>query len=296
MARIAVVTDSTASLPPEMYERYGIFMVPYYVHVEGRSHRDMVDLLPEAFNRYLSELPDGAELPRTANPSPGDYVRAYGQAAEDADEIVSFHMTSKGSGAYGCAQVARDMLGEELRRVRIHLVDTRNVSMGHGWLALQAARAAQAGANLEEIMGLVKRALPRVRMLQTADTLRYLYMGGRIGKAQHLVGSLLNIRPLITMEDGVIGTLGVARTRERALERIAELLGQAVSAGEAVRVALTHAAARADAERLLALARKKARVVETLFCDLSPALAVHSGPGTVGLCYYPEEGASAATP
>jgi len=296
MSHIAVVTDSTASLPADAYVRYGITMVPYYVHVEGRSHRDMVDLLPEAFNRYLADLPDDAELPRTANPSPGDYVHAYGEAAKAADVILSFHMTSIGSGAYGCAQVAREMLAEALPKVHIHLVDTRNVSMGHGWLALQAARAAQAGATLEEIMAGVQRAISRVRMLQTADTLRYLYMGGRIGRAQHLVGSLLNIRPLISMEDGVITTLGVARTRERALTRIADLLGQAVLLGESVRVALTHAAARADAERLLDLARQKARVIEALFCDLSPALAVHSGPGTVGLCYYPEESQLIATP
>lgn len=287
MAQVAVITDSTASLPESFYERYGLLMVPYYVHMEGRVLRDMVDLRPAEFNAYMANLPDGAQLPSTATPGPGDYIAAFQEAAKRARQIISFHMTSVGSGAYQSARVAREMIAQQLKGARIEVVDTRNVSMCHGWMALQAAREAIEGASLDDILEGVRRAIPVARMLQTADTLRYLYMGGRIGRAQHLVGSALHIRPLISMEDGVIVTLGVARSRQGAYQRMAALVGKAMGAGGRVRLALTHAAAAAEAETLRQLVSQVVTPVETLMCELSPALTVHSGPGTVGLCYLP---------
>jgi DegV family protein with EDD domain len=290
---VVVITDSTASLPPELYTRYGILMVPYYVHIEGRPYRDMVDILPTDFNRYLASLADDAPLPKSANPGPGDYLEAFRLAAERGREIVTVHMTSIGSGAYQAALAAREMAAESLRHLHIHVVDTRNVSMCHGWMALQAARAAAAGLSVEEILALIARMMPLTRMIQTADTLRYLYMGGRIGRAKHLVSTLLNIKPLISMEEGEIVTLGVVRTRRRALERMVELIQRAMG-GEAaqshpVRLAYTHAAAEGEVSALRALAEGTLRVAETLVCELCPALAVHTGPGTVGLCYTPAD-------
>lgn len=178
MSQVAVVTDSTASLPERMCERYQILMVPYCVHLGGRVARDMVDIKQEEFNVYLAGLPDGSELPRTATPGPGDYVRALGAAAKRAEENISFHVTSLGSGAYQAALVARDTVLKRLQGTRMKVVDTRNVSMGHGWMALQAARASASGASLGDIVEMVRKMIPVTRMIQTADTLRYLYMGG----------------------------------------------------------------------------------------------------------------------
>jgi DegV family protein with EDD domain len=288
MSQVAIVTDSTSSLPVEMYDRYNIAMVPYYVHFDDRVARDMVDIQPAEFGTYMMGLPDTAELPKTANPGPGDYLEVFLALAERAKEIVSFHMTSVGSGAYQSAVIARDMALERLHGVHIQVVDTRNVSMCHGWITLQAARAAADGAGLDDIMARVERMLPVTRMIQTADTLRYLYMGGRIGKAKHLVSSMLNIKPLISMEDGVITTPGVARSRVGAYKRMVSLMTRMVDNGRRVRVALTHAAAREAAEELGDMVREALEPVEMLMCDLSPALAVHSGPGTVGLCYTVE--------
>ncbi len=283
--KVAVITDSTASLPTEMHERYNIAMVPYYVHLSDRVARDMVDLEPAAFSAYMESLSDDDELPRTANPGPGEYAEAYAQAARESNEIVSFHMTSDGSGAYQAAVLGRAMALKERPDLSIEVVDTRNVSMCHGWLTLEAARMAAEGASLAKIMDLVRRLIPRTRMLQTADTLRYLYMGGRIGRSAHLVGSLLHIKPIISMEDGVVVPVHVARTRMGAYQRIASLVEKAAGAGARVKIALTHAAAQADAEKLRELVEQVVRPVEVLVCDLSPALTVHSGPGTVGLCY-----------
>jgi len=289
MASVAVITDSTASLPAEMYQRYGIVMIPYYVHMSGRAWRDVAEISSAEFNTYMSSLTEKDEVPKTANPGPGEYVEAFVRATERAQEIISFHMTSLGSGAYQAAMIGKEMAMQRLRGVRIEVVDTRNVSMGHGWMALQAARAAERGATLKEILELVRKMIPVTRMIQTADTLRYLYLGGRIGRASHLVGSLLNIKPLISMEDGIIVTLGVARSREGAYKKMAALVQKAVGLGGKVRLALTHAAAREEAQQLLALLEKVVSPVETLFCDLCPALTVHSGPGTVGVCYTPAE-------
>ncbi|HHX65374.1 MAG TPA: DegV family protein [Chloroflexi bacterium] len=285
MAQVAVVTDSTASLPLEMYERYQISMVPYYIHYDGRAARDMVDVMPVPFGEYMRGLPDDAELPRTANPGPGDYLERFLALAEKAGEIVSFHMTSTGSGAFQAATIGRDMALQRLRGVRIEVVDTRNVSMCHGWITLQAARAAADGATLDDILALAQRMLPVTHMIQTADTLRYLYMGGRIGRASHLLSSVLNIKPLVSMEDGEITTLGVARSRMGAYKRIVSLVERAVEGRRNVRVALTHAVAHKEAEQLGQMVRQAVHPVEMLMCDLSPALSVHSGPGTVGLCY-----------
>lgn len=288
MSTVAVITDSTSSLPEELYELYAIGKVPYYVHVGEDALRDTVDIQADGLATYMLGLDKTDPLPTTANPGPGDYAEAFRAAAEHAQDIISFHMTSIGSGAYHAAKLGREMALETLDRVRIHVVDTRNVSMCHGWISLEAARAAQAGDSVEKILALAKRIVPVTRMLQTADTLRYLYMGGRIGRAQHLVGSLLNIRPIISMDDGVITTKGVTRSRQASFAQIVNLLERAVGAGGRVRVALTHAAAREDAETLLDMVRQAVTATEELICELSPALTVHSGPGTVGLCYVPE--------
>ncbi len=289
MAQVAVVTDSTTSLPGAMYERYQITMVPYYVHMGDRVARDLVDIGPPEFNAYLLELTDRTQMPKTASPGPGDYLRAYSEAAQWAREILSIHMTSDGSGAYQAASVAKEMALETLRDVEIAVIDTRNVAMAHGWIALQCARAACEGANLAELVALAHRLVPKAHMLQTADTLQYLYLGGRIGRAAHLVGSLLRIKPIVSMDEGIISTVGVARSRETAYRRMTDLLVRDVGLGRRIRLALTHAAAAEVAQHLCELVERVVEPVETLMCELCPALTVHSGPGTVGLCYLPED-------
>lgn len=290
MSRVAIVTDSTASLPAPMYDEYQIAKVPYYVHIEDKALRDTVDVSSAEFCDYLAGLPDGAKLLTTACPGPGDYREAFLAAAQRAKEIVSIHMTSIGSGAYQAACLGREMALERLRDVGITVLDTRNVSMCQGWLSLQAARAALEGATLAEIVDLIRRLMPLTRMLQTADTLRYLYMGGRIGRAKHLLASLLSVRPIVSMEDGEITAPGVARSRVGSLRRIATMVEKAVGLKQRARIALTHAAALPDAEALRAMLEEVIEPVEVLMCDLSPALTVHSGPGTVGVCYLAERG------
>jgi len=284
MPVVGVLTDSCASIPEALIEELRIEVVPYYMHRGLETLRDLVDVQREEFFRWL---PTAQELPKTANPGPGDYLEAFKELAQRTREIVSIHMTSIGSGAYQSAMTAKEMAGEALPDLRIEVMDSRNVSLCQGWMVIEAARAALAGESLDDIVRLVGEMIPKTRMIQTADTLRYLYMGGRIGKAQHLVGSLLRIKPLIGMEDGVIVPLGTTRSRRKAYARMAEMMEEAVGYMGRVKVAFVHAAALEEIEKLKAEVEQRLACVETLVAELSPVLGVHTGPGTAGVCYFP---------
>ena len=288
MSKVAVVTDSCASLPEKLINDLNIHWVAYYIHRGQEVLRDLVSVQRDEFLQWLTTA---RVLPTTASPGPGDYLGMYKKIAteEEAEEIVSIHMTSKGSGAYQAAMVAKSMLKEELPRLRVEVIDSLNVSLCQGWMVIEAARAAMAGKNLDEIVDRVKRMIPVAQMIQTADTLKYLYMGGRIGLAQRLVGSLLNIKPLIGMQNGVIVPLGQARSRGRAYQMMVDLVESAVGAGGRIKIAYVHAGALQEVEKIKQLVEARMDVVESLFAELSPALAVHTGPGTAGLCYYPIE-------
>ncbi|MFQ5612066.1 MAG: DegV family protein [Anaerolineae bacterium] len=281
---VAVITDSCASIPTNLVEALQITVVPYYIHEQGRTLRDLVDVTAEEFFR---RLPQARTLPTTANPSPGDYLAAFRRAAARGQEIVSIHMTSKGSGAYQAALVAKEMAADELPEAEIEVVDTLQVALSHGWAAIEAARAAQAGADLEAVVEMARRVAGANTMIQTADTLKYLYLGGRIGRAQHLVGSLLNIKPLIGMEEGVIVPLGKARSRARAYQAMVGMMGEGLPAGAAIKLAVMHTAAPAEAQRMRQMVEARFQCQETIIAQLSPALGVHTGPGLVGVSYFP---------
>jgi DegV family protein with EDD domain len=285
MSRVAIVTDSTASIPETILNELNINWVPYYIHRGQEVFRDLVTIQRESFYAWL---PTARELPKTASPGPGDYVTIYEKLArEGVNEIVSIHMTSKGSGAYQAAIAAKSLTAETLPSLKVEVIDTLNVSMCHGWMVIEAARAALAGKTMNQIIEQVRGMIPITRMIQTADTLKYLYMGGRIGKAKHLLGSFLNIKPLISMEDGVIVPVGQTLSRKEAYRSIARLVEKAVGFKGKIKVAYVHAAARDDVLKLKELVEERVTAVESLIAELSPALGVHTGPGTAGLCYYP---------
>ena len=287
MSRVAVVTDSCASIPEAILKQLNIHTVAYYIHRGQEVLRDLVTIQRDDFLQWLKTA---TALPTTASPGPGDYFEMYRDlAAQGNKEVISIHMTSRGSGAYQAASVAQSMVVEQIPGLRIEVVDTQNVSLCQGWMAIESARAALAGASLDEIVAKVKSMIPVTQMVQTADTLKYLYMGGRIGMAQRLVGTLLNIKPLIGMKDGVIVALGQARSRVQAYNEMADYLSDAVGQGK-VKVAYVHAGALEEVEKLKKIVEEKINVVETIMAELSPALAVHTGPGTAGLCFYPVEG------
>jgi len=286
MANVAVLTDSCSSIPQDMLKRLHIRTVAYYIHRGEEVLRDLVTIQRDEFQQWLITA---RSLPTTASPGPGDYFNAYKELVnEGKEQIISIHMTSKGSGAFQAASMAQTMIKDEYPNVRIEVMDTNNVSLCQGWMVIEAARGALAGLSLDRITATVKKMMPITHMIQTADTLKYLYMGGRIGKAQQLAGSLLNIKPLIGMVDGVIVPLGRAHSRGQAYQQMADIVANTIGKGKA-KIAYVHAGARHEVERIKEIVESKVEVVESLFAELSPALAVHTGPGTAGLCYYPVE-------
>jgi DegV family protein with EDD domain len=290
MPKVAIVTDSVASLPEAMIKELNIHQVAYYIHRGQEVLRDLVTIQRDDF---LHWLPTAKVLPTTASPGPGDYLTMYEKIVneEGADQIISIHITSKGSGAYQAAINAQSMAQETLPNVRIEVVDTLNVSLCQGWMVIEAARMALKNVQLDEILARIRQMIPITHMLQTADTLKYLYMGGRIGQAQRLVGTLLNIKPVIGMQDGEIVALGVTRSTQRAYQMMADIIEAAVGKMGKIKVAFVHAGAPEEVDKLKTLIENKFTCVEWLIAELSPALAVHSGPGTVGLCFYPVESA-----
>lgn len=288
MPNVAILTDSVASLPDNIIKTLNIHWVAYYIHRGQEVLRDLVTIQRDEF---LTWLETAKILPTTASPGPGDYLTMYEKIAQEegAREIVSIHITSKGSGAYQAAKITQSIAREKLPDVRIEVIDTLNVSLCQGWMVIEAARAALAGKTFEDIVEQVRKMIPITRMIQTADTLKYLYMGGRIGRAQHLVGTLLNIKPLIGMEDGEIVPLGQARSRGKAYHAMVDLVESAVGAQGKIKIAYVHAGALQEVEKLKFMVEERLTCVETLVAELSPALAVHTGPGTAGLCYYPVE-------
>ncbi|MBN1177950.1 MAG: DegV family protein [Anaerolineae bacterium] len=287
MSTVGILTDTTASIPESLVKELGIEVVPYYVHRGLETLRDAIDIKTDTLARYLESA---TELPTTSNPAPGDYLNGFNQLTKRTRDIVALTMTSKGSGAFQSCRAAVNILREKLPQVHIEVVDTLQVAMSQGWAAIEAARAAVGGLSIDSVVEKASLVARKGMMLQTADTLRYLQMGGRIGRAQHLVGSLLNIKPIIGMQNGIIMAVGTARSRKKAYLRIVELIHQQVGEGACIKVAFTHVAAAEQLDQLRERVLENFECIEVLTSPLSPALAVHSGPGTVGVSFFPVDG------
>ena len=211
---VKVVTDSTSDLPGELAKSIGITVVPLNIHFGTEVFKDGVDLDTDEFYRRLI---DGRELPTTSQPSVGDFVKVYEELGQDADAIVSVHISSKLSGTLNSATQARE---ETSLSCPIEVIDTNQASMGLGVVAVAAARSAQNGEALDKVADVARSASERSRYFAMLDTLEYLKKGGRIGKARALLGTVLRIRPMIVIRDGEVHELAKERTRARAIARL----------------------------------------------------------------------------
>lgn len=283
---VTVVTDSCASIPAAMVQELGIEVVAYYVHTVQGIQRDGVDTPPDEFYRWLKTAP---EWPTTANPSAGEYLEAFRAATRRGqDGIVSINMTGTGSGGFQSASLAQRLAHQELPGVPIEVINTRQVAMAHGWSVIQAARAALQGQAIEQVAAIARRVAESAFVAFTNDTLEYLQRGGRIGRVTGTIGDLLNIKPIIGMRGGMPAPLSIARTRQAAYRRIVALALNRIPAGSTIRAALMHVAAPDEVEVFRPMLEEKYAVVEWVKAQLSPALGIHSGPGTVGISLIPD--------
>jgi DegV family protein with EDD domain len=268
---VQIVTDSTADLSPEITRELGITVVPVYVRLGGQVYRDGVDI---GCDEFYQRLTDSTVLPTTSQPAPADFAEVFSRLAKDTDAIVSIHLSQKTSGTYNSALQGKEMAGVHSR---IEVVDSLAVSMGLGLITMAAARLARAGENLQEVLEGVKQTIPHIRMMGIFDTLRYLALGGRIGKAKALVGSLLHVKPVIAMREGELVPVGMARTRAAAVERLFDMVKNTFNVQEVgIVYSTTPAEAVSLGERVRAIVAKEVHITR-----LGPALGVHGGPGTL---------------
>jgi DegV family protein with EDD domain len=271
---VRVVTDSTADLPPEVAQELGITVVPLLVLFGDEVYRDGVDLNSEQFYERLAT---GPVLPITSQPPVGAFLEAYRKLAAETDEIVSIHITARASGTCESAFQAGKALGGS---TRVEVVDSTSASMGLGFQVIAAAHAARAGARLDEVAAVARSVGRRVYLLALLETLEYLRRGGRIGRAQAFLGSVLNLKPLLTIRDGVIHPVARVRTRARALDRI---FRDCMGCGDLEQVAVMHGTTPDDAEALAQRVRELLPGVPVHIGRLGPALGVHGGPGIIGM-------------
>jgi len=278
---IKIVTDSTCDLPAEMIRQYDISVVPINIQFGTETYLDGVTIDRETFYRKIEEL---GVLPRTSQPSAGQFKEHYLRLAEaGADEIISMHVTARLSGTYQSAEMAREMVAD---RVRVYPFDSACGSAGLSFMAVEAARMVEAGKGVAHILDRLETIRSRINIILTVRDLRFAQLSGRVGRLQGSLASLLNIKPIIVLENGLIDVSEKVRTRSKAISRMIEMMVERVGTSEAVNLAAIHAEAPEEGQTLLDRARALFRCRETFLANLTTSLVVHFGPGTLGLVAY----------
>lgn len=281
--QIGIVTDSTCDIPQALIDQYGIIVQAHVVVWGAEQLRDRVDIQPDAFYRRLVSDP---VMPTTSQATIADFAGAYRRAVEQgADEIVAVIVSGALSGAIQSATQAKEFVD-----VPVRIYDSRGATMGLGWQVLAAARARDAGGGAEEIIAAAEAARKRMHLFILLDTLEYVYRGGRIGNASRLVGTMLNVKPMIELdhESGIVEPMGLAMTRRRGLDTLVQKFFACMEPGRPTHVAVLHGDAEADAQALEHRVREEyhpAELVTTITC---PILGIHTGPRAIALCGYSE--------
>ncbi len=280
MSQVRIVTDSLADLPDEIAQELDIVRVPCYVHFGEASYRDRIDLSPEQF---YQKLQTSTVMPSTSQASPGTFLEIYGELAKTTNQIYSIHTVKTLTGMYNSARVAADALhSTDPLGLQIEVVDSQITSMGLGWLAIYAARAARYGYALDEITELINDVIPCAHAIAMLDTLDYAVRGGRLGKGAAVVGSLLNVKPIISLVSGQVLLVEKIRTQKRAVERIADIV---LGSGPIQELAIIHAAAPEIAEQLRQHFAETWFEEQIMVCETGPVIGAHTGPGAVGVAW-----------
>ncbi len=280
--KVAIVTDSTADIPSDVQAQLDIHVVPLFVIFGETTYRDGADITSKTF---FDMLPTSQFHPRTSQPSPGDFGEVYERLLTTHDEILSLHISSALSGTYQSAALARDTLATS----RVTILDTKSASLGLGLAVIAAAEARNAGQGLPEIVAAAKRVCEQQTLLISVDTLEYLQRNGRIGKASALLGTLLNIHPLLRLVDGTVSPHAKIRGKmSKVLQSMVEAAGEFVPHGKEVQVAIVHGNCPERVLELQALLEKSYRVKGMMTNVISPVIGVHVGPGAIGLIVVPK--------
>lgn len=280
--RVAVITDSIANLTSKMVEQYRISIVPIMLAIQGKIYRDGIDITPtEAYTLFLQN----PEEFYTSPASPGHYLEAYRKVSQWAKNILCTTISSKLSTGYQMACIAKEQAKNELPEIHVEVLDSQNVIAAEGFVALAAARAAEEGKNLAEVVKSAEIVRDKVTFIACLDTMRHVYRTGRIPKVASQIGSMLNIRPLLTSYDGLIHFKGMVKSREHGMSRLLEILKDKVGKSP-VHVAVMHAFAPEEAELLKEQVAAEFNCSELFITEFSPVMGYATGTGTLGLAFY----------
>ena len=285
MAKVGIVTDTIACLPRELVEEYSIKIVPINIIFEDKVYRDEVDITPSEVYRLLKQTDS---LPTTSAPSPSAFLEAYRELSQSAENILCLSLPPELTMVIQSATLAKEMAKEELPDMPIEVVDCRTAAGAQGLIVLAAARAAAAGKGLDEVIQVVQDMIPRVHLIVMMDTLYYLAKGGRIPTAAAWAGSLLKVKPFVTVSQGKVRLVTAVRTKRRGVERLLEMMGQRTGANSPLHVIVLHADALEEAEDLKQRVASEFDCAEIYVKDFTPVMGIHTGPGLLGLAFYAE--------
>jgi DegV family protein with EDD domain len=282
-ATIAIVTDSSAYIPEEALGGFKhLHIIPLWLIWDGESLGDGVDIDPPTFYDRLTK---SKTIPSSSQPTAGEFVDVFKKAAEDAEAVLAILVSSKISGTVDSATQAQAMLPD----IPIRVVDTFNVSMGLGFPVIEAAKAVMAGKSLDEAAAAAEEIKDKVHFLFVVDTLEYLHKGGRIGGAKRLMGTALQIKPILHFWDGAIDSLSQTRTQKKALQEMLDIAEERLGGKKMAAASVIHANVPDEAAKVVEMVKARFGIGEVLLAPVSPVVGTHAGPGAIGLVFYADD-------
>ena len=278
---IKIVTDSTSYIPEEFINKYDISVVSLNVIMNGESIRE-VDLDNETF---YSKMEESTEIPSSSQPSPDEIYNTFENIIKEGNSIVGIFISSDMSGTVSSANLIKNMLLEKYPTAHIEIVDSRSNCMQMGYVAIEAAKAAAAGKSMEEVIDVCTSVINNSRFLFTPDTLNYLKKGGRIGGASALLGTLFQIKPILTVCDGKTTVFTKVRTKKKAVDTLVTTLVNDLQGKELGGVIVHHINCQ-DEGLILAAKIKKQLGVDVQIDTIGPIIGLHVGPGSIGVAYF----------
>lgn len=277
---LRITMDSAGDIPPEWIDLYDVQVIPINIHFGERTFYQGVDLTNAEFYRLVEE---SRTIPKTSQPTPHQFVEFYRNIADPGDSIISIHVTSKLSGTYESAEIAARELQPEYD---VHPVDSGGGSALIGFMCKEARKLSREGGSIQNIIQRLESIRKRTEIILTLDTLDYARMSGRVKAMQAALSSILNVKPIVELADGILNVSEKVRTRGRSIDRIVEKMRNRVG-DRMVNIAVVHAQDHKIAKQLMTRVREKFRVKELVLTELSIGLAANLGPGTVGIIAYP---------
>lgn len=278
MSRIAIVTDSLASMPEELIKQYDIKVAPQVLIWGEESYLDGVDITPQEF---YTRLKSSKEMPTTSQATLASFKEIYEPLVAEDRPIVTIVGSTKLTATMNSAEQAKALFPD----ATIEVIDSLDVAMSMGFQVLAAARAVEAGKSFDEVVALARRAHQHTGVMFVVDTLEFLHRGGRIGGAKRLFGTALSLKPLLELQDGRVEAAENIRTKTKAIKRLLDVIEGRLVGQSNVRIAGLHAAAEEEARALLDEAKDRVNPIETIWSEVTPVVGTHAGPGTVGLAY-----------